>query len=71
MVMIEKFLENASEDLKYGGMNISIVSKNLKGEYILVGSNYEKEIEKTVEEIMETFKTKNKINMKYKNRYRV
>ena len=27
-------------------MNISIVSKNLKGEYILVGSNYEKEIEK-------------------------
>ena len=66
---IEKFLENASEDLKYGGMNISIVSKNLKGEYILVGSNYEKEIEKTVEEIMEKLRKENKINMKYKNRY--
>ena len=50
-------------------MNISIVSKNLKGEYILVGSNYEKEIEKTVEEIMEKLRKENKINMKYKNRY--
>ncbi len=48
---IEEFLKNAADEIKKGGMNVTIVSKSLKGNFMLVGSNFEKELEKDVEDI--------------------
>ena len=62
---IKKFIDEASEELKEGGLDISIVSKNLKGDLMLVGSSYEKELEKNAGLIInELGKTGRKIEVK-------
>ena len=62
---IKKIIDEASEELKEGGLDISIVSKNLKGDLMLVGSSYEKELEKNAGLIInELGKTGRKIEVK-------
>ncbi|MBN1467838.1 MAG: HAMP domain-containing protein [Fusobacteriaceae bacterium] len=53
---IESFIKNASPELKKGGLNISIIAKNLKGELMLVGSSYEEELEKNAESTLNDLK---------------
>lgn len=66
---IEKFVNESSNELKYGGLNITIVSKNLEGKYILAGSNYEKDIDTNVEEIMKRVINEKRYFEKIDNQY--
>ena len=48
---IEKYVNQQTEEVKKNGLNVSIITKNLKGEFMLTGSNYEKELQKDSEKI--------------------
>jgi len=56
--LIEAFVEEADESVQEGGLFLSIVSKNLAGEFRLWGSNFEKEPGEDPAEIVSSLSTR-------------
>ncbi|UTC63129.1 HAMP domain-containing protein [Treponema sp. OMZ 787] len=53
---IKKFAETCSDKVSRNGLNISVYAKTLKGDYKIIGSNFEKDITENPEEIIAKLK---------------
>ncbi|BDU51559.1 methyl-accepting chemotaxis protein [Haliovirga abyssi] len=53
--LLKEFIEETDKKIKEYGLNVSIIAKNLKGEYSVIASNFEDEIAINPNEILSKF----------------